>query len=167
MAMVFSPGMFHASASFLPSSFAMYTTMAGMASFMNWRGGLKTAHGIFWFALGGVLGWPFSIALCLPFLFEEIVFASLSNKDAFIDTIMRFIRGFVAGLLVLVSKFRSRQPITNLDARHSSSLYQDSSTRSLSSCHSILCSIIYSVEREEAQRSTGLSHGISTFETSY
>ena len=99
---VFSPGMFHASAAFLPSSFAMYTTMLGMAAFMNWRGGLKTAQGIFYFAIGGVLGWPFAIALSAPFLFEEIIFASLSSKDAFIDAIMRFLRGFVAGLLVLV-----------------------------------------------------------------
>jgi hypothetical protein len=35
-------------------------------------------------------------------LLEELIFASLSSKDAFIDAIMRFIRGFVAGLLVLV-----------------------------------------------------------------
>jgi alpha-1,2-mannosyltransferase len=109
MAMIFSPGMFHASASFLPSSFAMYTTMAGMAAFMNWRGGLKTAQGIFWFAVGGILGWPFSMALCLPFLFEEVVLATLSNKDAFIDTVMRFVRGIVAGILVLVSSFSSGQ----------------------------------------------------------
>ena len=103
MAMVFSPGMFHASAAFLPSSFAMYTTMLGMAAFMNWRGGLKTAHGMFWFSLGGILGWPFSLALCIPFLLEELFFAGMSHKDALIDAVMRFIRGTVAGLLVLVS----------------------------------------------------------------
>jgi alpha-1,2-mannosyltransferase len=88
IAMISSPGMFNASAAFLPSSFAMYATMLGMAAFMNWKGGLKTAQGIFWFAIGGILGWPFAIALCIPFLFEEIIFAS---------------RGFVAALLVLVS----------------------------------------------------------------
>lgn len=102
MAMIFSPGMFHASVAFLPSSFAMYTTMLGIAAFMNWRGGLKTAQGIFWFAVGGILGWPFSIALSAPFLFEELLFAFLSNKDALIDAIIRFARGFVAALLVLV-----------------------------------------------------------------
>ncbi|TVY39881.1 Alpha-1,2-mannosyltransferase [Lachnellula subtilissima] len=105
MANVFSPGMFHASASFLPSSFAMYTTMLGIAAFMNWRGGLKTAQGIFFFAVGGILGWPFSMALSAPFLFEEIVLAFLSSKDALIDVIMRFIRGIVAGLLVLLFEF--------------------------------------------------------------
>lgn len=104
MANIFSPGLFHASASFLPSSFAMYTTMLGMAAFMNWRGGLKTAQGIFWFAVGGILGWPFSMALSAPFLIEEVIFASLSNKDALIDTVWRFMRGIVGGLVVLVSK---------------------------------------------------------------
>jgi alpha-1,2-mannosyltransferase len=102
MAMVFSPGMFHSSVAFLPSSFAMYTTMLGMAAFMNWKGGLKTAQGIFWFSLGGILGWPFAIALSAPFLLEELIFAILSRGDALTDAIMRFIRGFVAGLLVLV-----------------------------------------------------------------
>lgn len=107
MAMIFSPGMFHASASFLPSSFAMYATMMGMANFMNWRGGLKTSQGITCFAIGGILGWPFAMALSAPFLFEEIVLAFLSSKDALIDVIMRFIRGIVASLLVLVIFFRS------------------------------------------------------------
>ncbi|RAL60398.1 hypothetical protein DID88_000173 [Monilinia fructigena] len=87
---------------FLPSSFAMYTTMLGMAAFMNWRGGLKTAQGIFWFAVGGILGWPFSMALSAPFLIEEVIFASLSDKDAIIDTVMRFLRGVVGGLVVLI-----------------------------------------------------------------
>ena len=105
LATIFSPGMFHASTAFLPSSFAMYTTMLGMAAFMNWRGGLKTAHGIFWFAIGGVLGWPFSIALSAPFLLEEVILAVISSKEAFIDALMRFVRGIVAGLLVLVSHY--------------------------------------------------------------
>lgn len=82
----------------------MYTTMLGMAAFINWRGGLRTAQGIFWFAVGGVLGWPFSIALSAPFLFELGFFAILSSKDDLIDAIMRFIRGAVASLLVLVGR---------------------------------------------------------------
>jgi alpha-1,2-mannosyltransferase len=102
MAMIFSPGMFHASASFLPSSFAMYTTMLGMAAFMNWRGGLKTSQGIFWFAVGGIVGWPFAMALSAPFLFEEVIFATLSSKDAMIDVVWRLLRGVIAALVVLV-----------------------------------------------------------------
>ncbi|KAH8783721.1 glycosyltransferase family 22 protein [Hyaloscypha finlandica] len=105
MALIFSPGMFHASASFLPSSFAMYTTFVGMSMFMNWRGGLKTAQGMFCFAVGGILGWPFSMALCAPFLLEETVFAFLSDKDAVIDAIMRGLRGVIAGILVLTAEF--------------------------------------------------------------
>jgi alpha-1,2-mannosyltransferase len=103
MALIFSPGMFHASASFLPSSFTMYTTFLGMSMFMNWRGGLKTASGIFCFALGGLLGWPFAMALSAPFLLEEIVFAFLSDGEAVFEMFMRFVRGIVAGFLALVS----------------------------------------------------------------
>lgn len=77
--------------------------MLGMAAFINWRNGLKTTQGIFWFALGGILGWPFAMALSLPFLVEEVFFAFLSDRDALIEAVLRFLRGIVAGLLVLVS----------------------------------------------------------------
>ncbi|KAF5123425.1 Alpha-1,2-mannosyltransferase alg9 [Metarhizium anisopliae] len=102
---VICPGNFHASASFLPSSFAMYMCMLGAASFMNWRGGIKTAHGIFWFAAAGILGWPFASALCAPYLLEELVLVLFSDKDAFIESIIRFFRGVIAGLIVLFFDF--------------------------------------------------------------
>lgn len=105
IATVASPGNFHASAAYLPSSFAMYACMLGAAAFMNWRGGLKTSLGIFWFAFGGVLGWPFAAALSIPFLLEEAVLAVLGDKEALIEAIMRVTRGFVAGLIVIVSCF--------------------------------------------------------------
>lgn len=85
----------------------MYTTMLGMAAFMNWRGGLKTTQGIVWFAIGGIVGWPFAMALSLPFLFEEVIFATLSSKDALIEVIMRSLRGVVAACLVVVSELHS------------------------------------------------------------
>lgn len=44
------------------------------------------------------------MALSAPFLFEEVMLAFLSSKDALIESIMRFIRGIVAGLIVLVSE---------------------------------------------------------------
>jgi alpha-1,2-mannosyltransferase len=103
LATIFSPGTFHASAAYLPSSFAMYTTMLGMAAFMNWKGGIRTAQGIFWFAVGGVLGWPFSIALSAPYLFEEFILSIISGKQVIIDALVRFVQGGAAGLLVLVS----------------------------------------------------------------
>lgn len=77
--------------------------MVGAAAFMNWRGGIKTAHGIFWFAVAGVLGWPFASALCAPYLLEELVLVFFSDKDAFIEAIVRVFRGVVAGLIVVVS----------------------------------------------------------------
>ncbi|KAL6231318.1 hypothetical protein BDW75DRAFT_233690 [Aspergillus navahoensis] len=76
----FSPGIFHASAAFLPSSFTMYASMLGLAAFLDWRGGQKTAKGIMWFGLGAIIGWPFAGALLLPLLFEEIVIGFLSGN---------------------------------------------------------------------------------------
>ncbi|KAK4099702.1 glycosyltransferase family 22 protein [Parathielavia hyrcaniae] len=101
LALVFSPGNFHASTAFLPSSFAMYMAMVGASAFMNWRGGIKTSHGMFWFALGGVLGWPFAVALCAPFVFEEAFFAMLSDKERFFESCIRLARGVVAALLLV------------------------------------------------------------------
>ena len=65
--------MFHASVAFLPSTFAMYTTMLGTAAFMDRGGAFRTARGVFWFAFGGLLGWPFSMAMCVPFVLEELI----------------------------------------------------------------------------------------------
>ncbi|OCK75708.1 glycosyltransferase family 22 protein [Lepidopterella palustris CBS 459.81] len=99
MVMVFSPGMFHASAAYLPSSFAMYCTMLGLSAFMDWKGGVRTAQGVFWFAFGGLIGWPFGAALMLPFLAEEVLLASMTGQvwDAF----LRFIDGGARAFTVL------------------------------------------------------------------
>lgn len=103
LAMISSPGVFRASTAFLPSSFAMYTTMLGMAAFINWRGGLRTAQGVFWFAVGGVLGWPFSVALAAPFLVEEGVLALVNGKEALVAASRRLLKGVGSSLLVVVS----------------------------------------------------------------
>lgn len=165
MAMIFSPGMFHASAAFLPSSFAMYTTMLGMAAFINWRGGLRTAQGIFWFAVGGVLGWPFSIALSAPFLFELGFFAILSSKDDLIDAIMRFIRGAVASLLVLVGRnsYSITSTVDLTDGSYLNSWSRVSFIRRLSLYLSILSCTTSSAVLDEAPKSSALSRGISIF----
>ncbi|KAI1073471.1 Alg9-like mannosyltransferase [Whalleya microplaca] len=102
MATVMSPGNFHASTAYLPSSFAMYMSLLGAAAFMNWRGGLRTSWGIWWFAVGGILGWPFASALCAPFLIEEGIFAMLSDRQRFYETILRVGRGVIAALLLVV-----------------------------------------------------------------
>jgi alpha-1,2-mannosyltransferase len=81
----------------------MYTAMLGAAAFMNWSGGLKTARGILWFAVAGVLGWPFASALCFPYILEETVIALFSDSEGAFQTFVRFTRGVVAGLFVVVS----------------------------------------------------------------
>ncbi|KAK5987961.1 Alpha-1,2-mannosyltransferase alg9 [Cladobotryum mycophilum] len=105
IATITSPGNFHASTAFLPSSFAMYMCMIGAASFMDWRGGLKTWQGIAWFAAGGILGWPFAAALCAPYLAEEFLLILFNDKDAFIHSIIRLFRGFIAALIILFFDF--------------------------------------------------------------
>ncbi len=106
MATVMSPGNFHASVAYLPSSFAMYMSLLGAAAFMNWRGGLKTSWGIWWFAVGGILGWPFASALCAPFLVEEgilAVFAFMRDREKFYEAVLRVGRGVIAALVLVVS----------------------------------------------------------------
>ena len=105
IAIITSPGNFHASTAYLPSSFAMYMCMLGAAAFMNWRGGLKTAQGIFWFAVAGVLGWPFAAALCAPFVVEEIFLMCFGDQEAIFESLLRLTRGFVAGILVVTADF--------------------------------------------------------------
>ncbi len=96
----FSPGFFYASAAFLPSSFAMYTSALGLTAFMDWHDGAKTAAGVMWFGIGALLGWPFSGALILPFVFEEWLMAIVSQRDLF-ETFRRYLDGVVRSLIVL------------------------------------------------------------------
>lgn len=105
IATVTSPGNFHASTAYLPSSFAMYMCLLGASAFMNWRGGLKTAQGIFWFAMAGVLGWPFAAALCAPYVLEELILMVFSDTNAKFEAAIRIGRGIVAGIVLLV-RFR-------------------------------------------------------------
>lgn len=98
--MVSCTGMFHASIAYLPSTFSMYTTMLGMAAFMNWRGHIRTGQGIFWIGLGALLGWPFAMAMVIPYLVEELViaWALQDSKTLF----WRLTDGIVKVLVILV-----------------------------------------------------------------
>ena len=91
--LMFSAGMWNASAglctvlsmrillniviAFLPSSFAMYMTMFAFSfaldrpSFGNSR---RTLLATVSFAVGAVVGWPFALALAIPFMLEELFF---------------------------------------------------------------------------------------------
>ena len=79
MIVAFSPGMFHASTAFLPSSFTMYMSMLGLTAFLDWRR-QKVAQGIMWFGLGAIVGWPFAGALIVPLLLAELLVGVISGS---------------------------------------------------------------------------------------
>jgi alpha-1,2-mannosyltransferase len=96
---VSSPGIFYASVAFLPSSFAMYTSALGLASFVDLRGGSKTATGIMWFGIGALVGWPFSGVLIAPFVIGDCIMAVVT-RDA-MESFGRYLDGTVRCLIVL------------------------------------------------------------------
>lgn len=100
LAMVSSSGMFHASVAYLPSSFAMYSAMMGAAAFMYVKDGLKTTEGITWFGIGATVGWPFSAALILPFVPDELVY--LKRTGDVIGVASRVLGGVLRILAILV-----------------------------------------------------------------
>jgi alpha-1,2-mannosyltransferase len=99
MTVVFSPGIFYASVAFLPSSFAMLTSTLGLAAFMDWSGGLKTAAGIMWFGIGALVGWPFAGVLIAPFVLEDWA-GAIINKDTW-EAFRRYLDGTVRCLVIL------------------------------------------------------------------
>jgi alpha-1,2-mannosyltransferase len=103
LATISSPGNFHASAAYLPSSFAMYMGMLAMACFLDWRGGVRTSMGMFWSAMGGILGWPFAAALCLPFIAEEAFLGLFSMGEGLQHAVVRGIRGAMSAVVITVS----------------------------------------------------------------
>ncbi|KAI0688138.1 glycosyltransferase family 22 protein [Cytidiella melzeri] len=108
--MLFSAGMWNASVAFLPSSFAMYFNCIGFAYFIepttstNMR---RTLLATMAFATGALIGWPFSIAVALPFVFEELFLYAKDNVAPMNQTSWRIQRwsrllqcGLVAALLL-------------------------------------------------------------------
>lgn len=103
MIIAFSPGMFHASAAFLPSSFTMYTSMLGLAEFLNWAGGApKTASGIMWFGLGAIVGWPFAGALAVPLVLEVVALGLYARQLK--SVIAEIVKGGLRCVVILVRK---------------------------------------------------------------
>ena len=99
--MLSTPGMFSASAAYLPSSFAMNANMLGASAFMNWRSGPHTAAGITWFGIGGIIGWPFAAALVVPFMLEEVAMTWVTTE--WIELLRRTLRGCVHLAIAAVS----------------------------------------------------------------
>ncbi|KIP10081.1 glycosyltransferase family 22 protein [Phlebiopsis gigantea 11061_1 CR5-6] len=108
---LFSAGMWNASVSFLPSSFAMYANMVAFgfsleaASNTNMR---RTLYATLAFATGAIIGWPFSAAVAIPFVFEELYLYGQDTVAPKARTSWRIARwkrfatcGLVAALLLI------------------------------------------------------------------
>ncbi|KAF9100959.1 mannosyltransferase [Mortierella sp. AM989] len=83
LALFTSAGTWIASNAFLPSTFAMYTTMLFFSQMLQTprqHSGKRTFWAIFWVGLGGLLGWPFSAAVGLPFAVEELLIYSRDHS---------------------------------------------------------------------------------------
>ncbi|KLO13752.1 asparagine-linked glycosylation 9 protein isoform a [Schizopora paradoxa] len=116
--LLFSAGMWNSATAFLPSTFAMFTTTLAFSfslrppSASDWR---RTLSATLLFATGAIVGWPFSLALALPFVLEELLMAGLDKVDAQERTawfIARFLRLVTAGLcaaLILI-------PVVGIDS---------------------------------------------------
>ena len=98
VATVPSAGLFHAATAYLPSTFSMYTTMLGIATFIErpTARALRTVEGVFWFALGGLLGWPFSTAIALPFIVQHLLVWFRTSG------LIRILRVFLDAVLVVL-----------------------------------------------------------------
>ena len=73
----------------------MYTTMLGIATFIE-RPTPRTVEGVLWFALGGILGWPFSTAIALPFLVQHLLVWFRTSG------LTRILRVFIDAVLVVL-----------------------------------------------------------------
>ncbi|KAG6837656.1 hypothetical protein H0H93_004932 [Arthromyces matolae] len=106
--LLFSAGMWNASTAFLPSSFAMYMTMFAFSFAMdrpNHSNPRRTLLATVFFAIGGIFGWPFALALAIPFVFEELfVFgADRVTPEVYHSWLLkRWTRLFSAGLCALL-----------------------------------------------------------------
>jgi len=93
----------------LPSSFAMYTTMLALShAFIppSNQDSQRTLAAVVYFALGAVLGWPFALAIAIPFVFEELFVFGADQVPAREKTHWQanrwkrlFLCGAVAGLI--------------------------------------------------------------------
>jgi alpha-1,2-mannosyltransferase len=74
----------HSIAAFLPSSFAMYATTLAFAFSLeppSTKSSARTLWVTLLFATGAIVGWPFALALSLPFVFEELFVLGADRVD--------------------------------------------------------------------------------------
>lgn len=100
----FNAGMWNATTAFLPSSFAMHACTLAFAyaiqpcSLQNNR---RTLMATVLFALAGIVGWPFSLALAVPFVIEELFVVGIDSAEGDATTVLprRWARLLSSGLL--------------------------------------------------------------------
>ncbi|KAJ6502660.1 glycosyltransferase family 22 protein [Mycena vulgaris] len=102
--LLFSAGMWNASAALLPSSFAMYMTTFAFSYALapsSAQNNRRTLAATLLFATGAIVGWPFALALSIPFVFEELFIFSadrVAPEIRFHWMFNRWQRLFKAGL---------------------------------------------------------------------
>lgn len=74
--------------------------MLGLTAFLDRRGKNKVAEGIMWFGAGAIIGWPFSGALLLPLLAEELLTSALSGNLG--SAIWQVVNGGIRCIMILV-----------------------------------------------------------------
>lgn len=109
--LMFSAGMWNASTAFLPSTFAMFTNFLAFSYTIappSLEDSSRTLYGTVLFALGALVGWPFSLALAIPFVLEELYIRGADRvtsdkwKAWFTSRISRlFIAGSCAALVLM------------------------------------------------------------------
>lgn len=95
--LVLSPGMFIASPSFLPSTFAMYCITAAFAWGLqkrSWKGSFAVVGFV---GLGSLFGWPFAGVFAIPFVLEALI-----GKSRWTELKFMVMAGIFVLLLVLV-----------------------------------------------------------------
>ncbi|QSL66512.1 hypothetical protein MERGE_000892 [Pneumocystis wakefieldiae] len=95
-----SVGMFNASTAFLPSTFTMYTSMLGLSAFLKSSISERIIEIIFWFFLGGIIGWPFSLILTIPIIFYQFLISiySIPLKQVF----LKYLKAVFLSVIILV-----------------------------------------------------------------
>ncbi|KAK6460367.1 Alg9-like mannosyltransferase family-domain-containing protein [Scheffersomyces coipomensis] len=123
-----APGMSHAGVALLPSTLAMQTNMISMGSsilaFSSWSSGVKSGSvnlfvgAIIWILIGGLLGWPFSLALGIPLGFYIIFNYKFYQSSTILDKpIFQIIfKSLIALILisggdVLINTYYYKKPI--------------------------------------------------------
>lgn len=92
-----STGMFHASVAFLPSAFAMHAFTMALSHFVLPANSI--VKGMLWTAVSGLLGWPFSLVLMVPFALNYFVSTVSSDINSLVRSVSRVLLGTVLILL--------------------------------------------------------------------